>query len=679
MLEQLRKSVRNTHGRRWILVIAGLIAPWAAISLALDNGASLVLALVAGAMLALTGIALIHARTAGGRWVGLINHQVPELEYSASLLGRSDANWLERRQKSRVQTRLEQLRQDGSLPQMLMPHWWPETGHVALAGLALAALAWMTIQWSTPLLGWTVTVSPPAYTGIEPWQQRAGDIVAPEGSRIRWEFTGSRADQARVVIDDAQNRQPDPESGEDAVSEEPVFEALATHSLLYQITSGEDVERFALEVIADQPPKLAISRPDQPVTEFQPVQTPLMDIAVIASDDYALSELTALVTLARGDGESVRFRDLSVPIALDEPPLASPLSPADSEFMLTLTAEQFELEPGDELYVRIVASDNREPPQSTRSSALIFRWLRDDAPTEGTLAAIAVDRMPAYFRSQRQIIIDTEALLAEAAGLDQPEFLRRSQIIGADQRTLRMRYGQYLGEEESTEIGASAMPDHDEAPGVGHDGEVNLTGFGAAAETDVPEILEPYVHAHDSFLEATIFDEHTRDTLVAALSAMWRAELQLGLGQPAEALPHENEALLNLKLVQQAARIYVKRVGFEPPPLDEARRLTGELDEASGTSVTHHTERPSMTPGATLIPALLAGSLAADHRATLLAMMDDESLPLELRRDMARVVDHDCRSCAESVAEYLWDNLPTPSPGPIRRQAEPSFSGPASE
>ena len=45
-------------------------------------------------------------------------------------------------------------------------------------------------------------------------------------------------------------------------------------------------------------------------------------------------------------------------------------------------------------------------------------------------------------------------------------------------------------------------------------------------------------------------------------------------------MPYEYRALRILKALQQKSRIYVKRIGFEPPPLkpDEAR-LTGDLDE----------------------------------------------------------------------------------------------------
>jgi len=78
-----------------------------------------------------------------------------------------------------------------------------------------------------------------------------------------------------------------------------------------------------------------------------------------------------------------------------------------------------------------------------------------------------------------------------------------------------------------------------------------------------------------------LFDEATKGTLKAALNAMWQAELALHLYQADTALPHEYQALRELKAVQQAARIYVKRVGFEPPPLDSGKQLSGDLSEVN--------------------------------------------------------------------------------------------------
>ena len=64
--------------------------------------------------------------------------------------------------------------------------------------------------------------------------------------------------------------------------------------------------------------------------------------------------------------------------------------------------------------------------------------------------------LPAYFRSQRQIIIDAEALLKQQRKLAAESVPQRSDTIGVDQRILRLRYGQFLGEEAEGEPQAAA-------------------------------------------------------------------------------------------------------------------------------------------------------------------------------------------------------------------------------
>jgi hypothetical protein len=44
-------------------------------------------------------------------------------------------------------------------------------------------------------------------------------------------------------------------------------------------------------------------------------------------------------------------------------------------------------------------------------------------------------------------------------------------------------------------------------------------------------------------------------------------------------LPHQYEALAYYNRAREADRIFTQRLGFEPPPVSEERRLTGDIDE----------------------------------------------------------------------------------------------------
>ena len=64
--------------------------------------------------------------------------------------------------------------------------------------------------------------------------------------------------------------------------------------------------------------------------------------------------------------------------------------------------------------------------------------------------------MPEYFRSQRQIIIDSEKLLREKKCIAKETFNARSNSLAYDQKVLRLRYGEFLGEEFESGIGPQA-------------------------------------------------------------------------------------------------------------------------------------------------------------------------------------------------------------------------------
>ena len=84
-------------------------------------------------------------------------------------------------------------------------------------------------------------------------------------------------------------------------------------------------------------------------------------------------------------------------------------------------------------------------------------------------AGLGVDLMPEYFRSQRQIIIDSEKLLREKKGIAKETFNARSNSLAYDQKVLRLRYGEFLGEEFESGIGPQSTTEED------HAGEVDVT------------------------------------------------------------------------------------------------------------------------------------------------------------------------------------------------------------
>jgi hypothetical protein len=89
--------------------------------------------------------------------------------------------------------------------------------------------------------------------------------------------------------------------------------------------------------------------------------------------------------------------------------------------------------------------------------------------------------------------------------------------------------------------------------------------------------LHDYIHNHSDPEEATLFEESLKTKLRKALNIMWDAELHLRLYNPEKSLPYQYQALKLIQEIKNSARIYVHRIGFDPPPIKEDKRLTGDI------------------------------------------------------------------------------------------------------
>jgi hypothetical protein len=301
--------------------------------------------------------------------------------------------------------------------------------------------------------------------------------------------------------------------------------------------------------------------------------------------------------------------------------------------------------------------------------------------------------MPAYFRSQRQIIIDIEALLKQRRRLPAATFAARSNNIGADQRILRLRYGQFLGEETEGQPKAPSMADlltsdggapdkvtpaEKPAPKLvlpeGHDA---YDGHNHGASDRAPPVfgsdngeLAGYGHAHNDGDSATLFDPETRATLGKALDAMWQAERSLRQAEPAAALPQAYAALNFIKDVQQATRIFLQRTGTNLPPIDMARRLTGKREGiAPGRRSLDGQDYPDQVPAALFASLATSSPSEADlqrlERWLAQAKVADK-LSVVAAVDAVRS-DPGCAPCRTTLRGAIWAAIATPPAAVLRR------------
>lgn len=409
-------------------------------------------------------------------------------------------------------------------------------------------------------------------------------------------------------------------------------------------------------------------------------------LAFEARDDYGVAPAATLkLTLAQGSGENIAFKEQVMTVRGTGPANAR-------RFGASLDLKALGMAVGDDLIAQLTVHDNRTPsPQAAQSPGLILRWPADLGAESTGLEGMVKKVMPAYFRSQRQIIIDAEALQKQKRTMPSEKFVTRSDAIGVDQRILRLRYGQFLGEEAEgepqpppTNDGETHTDDdgHDHASeaggtddGHGHEQATSATGASFGREADV---LEAYGHTHDHAEAATLLDPETRATLKKALDQMWQSELHLRQGQPDRALPFAYKALEYIKQVQQATRIYLARVGPELPPIDETRRMGGDRTGLAPRPLGSLERAPE---GAESAPARAWRSLAHDGVPADAADLD--ALQAWLRANEARMPDAldlfaaidevrgepGCAACRARLRALLWSASAQPPAQVPRRDA----------
>ena len=439
-----------------------------------------------------------------------------------------------------------------------------------------------------------LTISPPTYTKFPIRVVSDLNASAISGSVLKWQlnFTNSTNLDVKLINNRGEELNFKKIGDEFEYSDQLLtsglyaFKAYFKDSLVYQS------DYYRLEAIPDFAPKI------EPISKELYTFHYLKDaknisISAKISDDFLVDQAFIVATLARGSGENVKFREVKFPIA------ANNFKEANVSKNIDLKALNFS--PGDELYYYWAAVDNKRPEPNFTKSDTYFIVYKDTANVEeAELSTMAMNIIPEYFRSQRQIIIDSEKLIAKRKKINIKEFNSISNEIGFDQKALRLRYGQYLGEEfENTIGGANALPsdvetdgdllkgyvhDHDggeheaESGGQKDEHEHNNTGNKQDEKDPVAELLEGYIHSHDDGEANTFYEQSTRSLLKMALEQMWQSELHLRLYEPEKAMPFEKKALEYLKLAQQKARVFVKKTSYDPPPIKEKeKRLTGEL------------------------------------------------------------------------------------------------------
>lgn len=642
-----------------------------------------------------------------------LNQRYNSLEHSADLILKSpnELNGLQALQRERVLSVFQKL-----YPEIQLPHQLQRSALIFMAGLLASFLMSSflsptsikkvenskadSVKNITPLpavvTSSLVEVTPPTYTGIKSSSSPNLDLNIPEGSTVRWKISFSDAVRdAKLIF-----------SGRDSLDLLQSPSRKISESGFYQLQWRDDDQTFRsdyyrIEVLADQAPKVSILNLSQ-FTKLKITDAPQIQVTASISDDYNVSDAAIIATVSKGSGESVKFREEKIRFA-SPAQIGGKLIRADQ----TLNIHKLGLEPGDELYFYVEAFDNKLPLANRSRTETYFIALEDTTKIESFAdEGLGVDLMPDYFRSQRQIIIDTEKLLKDKKKITKQAFNFTSNELGFDQKTLRLKYGEFLGEEADSGIGVEATEIHEEEEDedplkkFSHqhdtDNEHNLvaekkTGHdhehAAKDPNEKEDLLAAFAHNHDDSEVATFFIQSIRTKLKAALTVMWDAELYLRLYQPEKSLPYQYTALKLLKEISNDSRIYVHRTGFDPPPLKEEKRLSADLSEvnspAQQSRADASVEFPNIRKAYNLTEAMLTQKqftisesmqqdfLRAGQEYSALVLENPSLLKgLSLLKSFSenKVPSSDSENQTKELRRFLWRALPEGVSSPSQQQ-----------
>lgn len=386
-----------------------------------------------------------------------------------------------------------------------------------------------------------------------------------------------------------------------------------------------------ISIRPDAAPEIVLLSPTAPAT-WSGGAYPLLKARI--SDDFGLQAVSVVWTRARGTGESVQFSESRRPIRPTAyhpaTPPNRPISPGATPHEVTQSTYPlpFELvtssapwlergQPGDIYYVYVEATDiGLFPWRTARSDVAIF-VLPDTTDSPGSLPfTIPSDPVATALQSQRKLVMDIDTLLADDPA--PTDLARRSRNLGMDQRTIRLQYGQYLGETDEggtmAQIDRSSVDQATESPSVDdhaasrlantaqemgaeavdhlheddhredhhHENTPGADPFEAPftqgeAQQSLADFQASLMHFHDSAETYQLYSDSVRATLKRALALMWDSERYLRTDQPRTARPYAVAALEHIKALQEHARIYVRKTAIRTPPISRVDQLTKAL------------------------------------------------------------------------------------------------------
>ncbi len=348
-----------------------------------------------------------------------LDKTLPELQESTSLILKphEDLNFLEKLQLNKIEVALkEKVPQpttvDKKLKRSLIILFIALIVSVTLYIIPVK-FAWPNSETSSSAIDATNTkpeiklpqvdevnikITPPAYTRKGSRSQDKFNVVAEEGAILRWNITTTiGVSNVQLIFNDKSVLDLHPIN---KMYTEWLTTKLVKSSGFYQVKiAGTLSELYKIEMIKDKPPSIVVQSP-KPNTVIEAGKQQQTLLKVSLTDDYGIKNTYISATIASGSGEAVKFKEQQLSF--------SNFTVGNNKYQLQkqIDLAALGMKPGDELYFYINATDTYN--QEKRSDIYLVR-IEDTAQLmsmEGLVSG--VDIKPEFFRSYRQIIIETE-------------------------------------------------------------------------------------------------------------------------------------------------------------------------------------------------------------------------------------------------------------------------------
>jgi len=372
----------------------------------------------------------------------------------------------------------------------------------------------------------TATIQPPAYTGLPATTSTdPAQIDAVQGSALSMALESTAANVAVEQNGTAASLVRDRDG-------RFTGRLTLTRTGYIVITAGDISRTIPVVVSPDRLPSVRVTVPGRDLVYAG--GNPRIAFDARATDDYGLRSLALQYTKVSGSGEQFEFQEGEIPLTLTR------ASSREWQGGAARSLEELDLKEGDMLVYRAVAADER-PGDGRASSDAFFIEISKLGVAAGDAFTLPEEETR-YALSQQMLIIKTERLHQRRAAMASEALADAALNLAVEQRMIRAEFVFMLG------------------------GEVQDEEVEAEQSTELQE--------------GRLRNRGQRDLRTATI-AMSQAEKLLTGTNLAEALVAERAAVTALQRAFARDR-YILRAFASRANLDPARRLTGDLKDASG-------------------------------------------------------------------------------------------------